>query len=803
MRLISLEISNYRVIKNVRISFPDRVIGIIGPNGAGKSSIIEAISWALYGNQAARTGKDEIKSEFAGVDDNCEVALEFSVNEECYRVIRRLVGRTERAEVELYRGEKSESVGVNETKAYVGQLLGLDWRGFLTSFLARQAELNALSDLQPSKRRDHIAGMLGIERLDKAIQRVKEDARLHKDKGEFLKRQVGEKDQVVNRIAELREAITNLADPVKKLQVESKDVEQKLGKLRQDFESAKKKRDEWLNLKSALEAEQRTCQGLDGQLQELQKELKQLQKDEGLLKELFHQLSGLEAVKRELEQLKEAKSRLAHRDELTGRQKTVMNQLSDGKNQQSQLEQKLKQLKSRLSAIDEKVEQQFNAEKGRLENARDEYSRLRAETESGKKDVAKLKQQLASISKLGPDSICERCRRPFGSDFEHINQHLSDELKQLRDSLDKIVQKMAEQKDSGEKLKIRVVELEKQKDLRYQLIVDQKALTNEKQLAQKQIEIDLKTLDEITVQLKKYGDIEFDVKQYEQAAAKVNELEKLQQKYNQLEGSLTRLPVVEKSIKEITQKSESSKSDIGKIEEKVAALEFDSATYEKVAEEVEKAQARHETAREEYLNRLREKELVEKELEGKLEQLKGFEDAERELEQTRSAHYYGEKLGRLFGEFRQDLIASIRPSLAEISSRLLSDMTEGKYSLVDLDEKYNIRVMDNGTYYGVDRFSGGEKDLANLCLRLAISLALTESAGLTRSFVILDEVFGSQDNQRKELILKAMGQLKQRFPQILLITHIDDVKDGVEEIIEVLPTGNGWSEVRVNGSSVQ
>jgi len=128
-------------------------------------------------------------------------------------------------------------------------------------------------------------------------------------------------------------------------------------------------------------------------------------------------------------------------------------------------------------------------------------------------------------------------------------------------------------------------------------------------------------------------------------------------------------------------------------------------------------------------------------------------------------------------------------------------MTNGKYGLVELDEKYNLRVMDYGQYYAVDRFSGGEKDLANLCLRLAISLALTESAGLSRSFIILDEVFGSQDSERKDLIVKALANLKNRFPQIFLITHVEELRDRVEELIEVFPTGAGWSEVRVNGNS--
>ena len=77
-------------------------------------------------------------------------------------------------------------------------------------------------------------------------------------------------------------------------------------------------------------------------------------------------------------------------------------------------------------------------------------------------------------------------------------------------------------------------------------------------------------------------------------------------------------------------------------------------------------------------------------------------------------------------------------------------------------------------------------------------MALTESAGLNRSFVILDEVFGSQDNERKELIIDALGSLKNRFPQLMLITHVEDIKDRVEELIEIRPTEQGYSEVYLN-----
>jgi exonuclease SbcC len=177
-----------------------------------------------------------------------------------------------------------------------------------------------------------------------------------------------------------------------------------------------------------------------------------------------------------------------------------------------------------------------------------------------------------------------------------------------------------------------------------------------------------------------------------------------------------------------------------------------------------------------------------------------LEKAKADLEEFRAGRYYGEKLAGLFTEFRGFLISRIRPTLADFSSRLMSDMTDGRYTMVELDEKYNLRVLDSGQYYGVERFSGGEKDLANLCLRLAISEALTESAGLNRSFVILDEVFGSQDDERKELIIRGLGNLRHRFPQIMLITHVNDIKDRVESLIEVTPTGYGWSTVSMNGT---
>ena len=69
--------------------------------------------------------------------------------------------------------------------------------------------------------------------------------------------------------------------------------------------------------------------------------------------------------------------------------------------------------------------------------------------------------------------------------------------------------------------------------------------------------------------------------------------------------------------------------------------------------------------------------------------------------------------------------------------------------------------------------SGGEEDIANLALRLAISQMIAERAGQPLSLLILDEIFGSLDEDRRAAVVDLLRSLADRFPQVILITHID------------------------------
>lgn len=134
-------------------------------------------------------------------------------------------------------------------------------------------------------------------------------------------------------------------------------------------------------------------------------------------------------------------------------------------------------------------------------------------------------------------------------------------------------------------------------------------------------------------------------------------------------------------------------------------------------------------------------------------------------------------------DFRKHLNASIRPRLTELASEFLAELTDGRYTTVEIGVDFTPTVIEDGEPKPI--ISGGEEDILNLCLRLALSNMLAERAGQAFSLLMLDEVFGSLDEGRRTNVLGLLEKLNQRFEQILVITHLDDIKEGVQSLIEI------------------
>jgi DNA repair protein SbcC/Rad50 len=156
---------------------------------------------------------------------------------------------------------------------------------------------------------------------------------------------------------------------------------------------------------------------------------------------------------------------------------------------------------------------------------------------------------------------------------------------------------------------------------------------------------------------------------------------------------------------------------------------------------------------------------------------------EREAAATARDLALHQELDRALSDLRGELNATLRPDLSDLASSFLRDLTHGRYTELELNEDYGTTLLDDGDPKAV--ISGGEEDIANLALRLAISQMIAERAGQPLSLLVLDEIFGSLDEDRRLAVVDLLRSLADRFPQVILITHIDSVRDGFDRVIRV------------------
>lgn len=144
--------------------------------------------------------------------------------------------------------------------------------------------------------------------------------------------------------------------------------------------------------------------------------------------------------------------------------------------------------------------------------------------------------------------------------------------------------------------------------------------------------------------------------------------------------------------------------------------------------------------------------------------------------------------------FREEASRRARPTLAQQTSVLLGRTTRGRYSAVQLTDSYQLEIIDRERIYPLKRFSGGERDLASLCLRLALSRTLAGQRGAETGFVLLDEVFGSQDPDRRRALLEQLRALADsEFRQVFVVSHTEDVVEHCDLTINVTRSDDGVS----------
>ena len=152
------------------------------------------------------------------------------------------------------------------------------------------------------------------------------------------------------------------------------------------------------------------------------------------------------------------------------------------------------------------------------------------------------------------------------------------------------------------------------------------------------------------------------------------------------------------------------------------------------------------------------------------------------------------------------IIEAIIPEIEESANRLLRRMTDGRMQLRfetqrqkvtgGVAETLDIRISDELGTRNYELYSGGESFRINFAIPIALSKLLASRAGGQLRTLFIDEGFGTQDSRGRERLVEAINTIQSDFDRILVITHIEDLKDAFPVRIEVTKEPGG-SQVRV------
>jgi exonuclease SbcC len=141
-------------------------------------------------------------------------------------------------------------------------------------------------------------------------------------------------------------------------------------------------------------------------------------------------------------------------------------------------------------------------------------------------------------------------------------------------------------------------------------------------------------------------------------------------------------------------------------------------------------------------------------------------------------------------------------TLSRLSSGSMSVRFETERDYKDKKRDDKMQVLDilindaEGVQRTYDLFSGGEAFRINFAIRLALSKVLAQRAGARLQLLVIDEGFGSQDAEGRQKLIEAINLIRPDFKKILVITHLEELKDAFQARIEVQKTRRG-SQVEV------
>jgi len=831
---------------------------ISGQNGAGKSSLLDAITWVLFGQARKR---DEALINLAS--SAAEVTLTFQYEGAIYRVLRSMPrGKTTTLEFQvLDEGPETSERPLSEvldqaawrpltertlreSQARIEQVLRLDYETFINAAFFLQGRADQFAQQTASKRKEVLGNILGLEAWEgykdltaerrRALEREIEtiDGRLLEIETELAEEQqrkthLQELEGQLQSLAAARQTQESLLEALKQSAASLEKQRVLVKTLAGALERAESQLDDLQTRLTTKQAERTNFTDLVQRAVEVESAYQDWQgnrNDLARLEETAAQFHEHEARRQPLlREIEAERARLEQEQQTLGQQRDQIDEQASGiqdlETQAESAKQAMKEAKARLTERQEL--------EGQLAQAREKQVELKAENQGLKVQMGELKARIEQLQ-ASEGATCPLCGQALSE------AHRTETLGQLE----------AEGKSLGDRYRSNTANAATLADQLKDVLAQVKALDpaeaehlastttftqlNERlehlragaQTWQKQGAKRLKELDRLlekgqyALQARKALEVvdhELATLGYDAAAHDALRQEEQQARgaeeaYRQLEAARSALKPIEDEIANLQVEIKKRKAEIDSQRQ-----EHDEAAALLAASE---AQAPDMNAAIDELLRLQERENQLMQEVGAARQKVDVLDDLR----ARKVGYEAEreKLGRRVGQhktleraFGKDgvpalLIEQALPQIETRANELLDRLSNGSMSIrfatqaeykdkkrEDLKETLEIQISDGAGVRDYEMYSGGEAFRVNFAIRLALSEVLAQRKGARLQTLVIDEGFGSQDTQGRQRLIEAINLVKGDFAKILVITHLDELKDVFPNRIEVEKTERG------------
>jgi len=820
---------------------------IWGDNGNGKSALIDAITWALWGKTRARSDDDLIHLG----QTEMEVEFDFAVGEQVYRVIRKHARPKRRRssgqsslDLLVASGDGFKVIsgeGIRQTEQKIKDTLHMDYDTFINSAFLRQGHADEFTVANPAKRKQVLVDILGLSLYDALEEQSRELARQQETEKALAESAIKDiSEELAHKPAyenELKQSQSELFS----IETIIREQESRLNELRQKKELLKNRQSQLTQLEEHLTETARTLEHWHDQMKQQRSRIKDYE-------QLIAQRSNIEQGFTQFIEAKKSAEELNHKLALNSRlnqrkheldmaieraQATLVTEhkLADSKIAELDASaQKLPGLRNELQQIQARLNQLAD-EAETLSQQRQNGQELRTHVnylESGK---ARLEQEIAEITeKLSlllneSGAKCPLCETELGVDgLKLIETKYAAEKQAKSDSINSIQSELAQQRTQLDSLEGKASQLETR------LNQERASAQSQTSLLNKEIGESEKDINQLNKEREKLAEIEerlarkdFAIAEQEARRQLENELSELDydsQQHEEVRHHLTTLEQYEtpqRKLEEADRQIGQEREAASRTGQAIAGLQHSQeADTEKIEElitelgalpQLDSDLARAENEHQMLNSQQKQAQEIVGSARGKLERCAELEirnkEREKRLNQASKEEKIYRDLAQAFGKkgIQALLIEMALPEIETEANKLLGRMTDNRMHVKietqretkkgDVLETLDIKVADELGTRNYEMFSGGEAFRINLAIRIALSKLLARRAGAPLPTLIIDEGFGTQDSTALEKLKEAITSIQDDFQKILVITHIEELRDAFPTRIDVIKTAEG------------